>query len=376
MRKRYVSEDVLEAPLDPGPISATVDGTRRYAARFDSGLAADFFRALPLRRTASSLGIGTYLGDTTDAEDARYTATVRRAIHSGVNVIDTAINYRCQRSERAIGVALQQVLASGEARRDEILVCTKGGYVPMDGEPPVKRSEYESYLRREFFDAGVMSPDDVVAGGHSLAPSFLRHSIARSRKNLGVHTLDVFYVHNPEQQLGTISHSALMVRLRAAFAALEEAVGRGEIFVYGCATWSALRVAPGIKGRLDLVDLVQLARDVAGEAHHFRVVQLPINLAMPEALRAPTQTSRGGELAPALEVASDLGIAVVASASLMQAQLTRGLPDEVHGMFPAARTDAQCALSFVRALPAVTCALVGMRSIEHLEENLATVKRQ
>jgi predicted aldo/keto reductase-like oxidoreductase len=72
-----------------------------------------------------------------------------------------------------------------------------------------------------------------------------------------------------------------------------------------------------------------------------------------------------------LQAAVELGISVVASASLMQAQLTRGLPAAARELFPTLTTDAQRALAFVRALPGVSCALVGMRSIEHLEENLA-----
>ena len=49
--------------------AATAGGTRRHAARFEGGLAADFFRALPAPThpdpgvTVSSLGLGTYLGE-------------------------------------------------------------------------------------------------------------------------------------------------------------------------------------------------------------------------------------------------------------------------------------------------------------------------
>jgi len=45
----------------------------------------------------SSLGIGTYLGQPDDKVDASYAASVVASVESGINVIDTAINYRFQR---------------------------------------------------------------------------------------------------------------------------------------------------------------------------------------------------------------------------------------------------------------------------------------
>ncbi|HXV16129.1 MAG TPA: hypothetical protein VD758_05080, partial [Gemmatimonadaceae bacterium] len=105
-----------------------------------------------------------------------------------------------------------------------------------------------------------------------------------------------------------------------------------------------------------------------GKSHHFRFVQLPINLAMTEAIRLPTQAVKGKNLS-VLDLAKDAGISVVASASLMQAQLTHDLPDAVKSLFPGLTTDAQRALAFVRSLPIAT-SLVGMRSHAHLSENL------
>jgi predicted aldo/keto reductase-like oxidoreductase len=63
---------------------------------------------------------------------------------------------------------------------------------------------------------------------------------------------------------------------------------------------------------------------------------------------------------------------VFASASLLQGQLTQGLPPESRSWFPGMRTDAQRALQFVRSTPGITCALVGMSNLEHVQENLGT----
>lgn len=350
---------------------ASAEGTTRYAARHGARFSADFFRALDGDAIRlSSIGIGTYLGACDDADDARYAGTARRAMDSGINLLDTAINYRCQRSERTIGRALAHAVRSGAVARDEIVLSTKGGYIPLDGVQPPSREEYQHYLAREYFEPGIMAPDDIVAGGHCLAPSYLANQIARSRANLGVATIDIYYLHNPEQQLDVLSWDALRERLRAAFALLEERCAAGEIGSYGCATWSGFRVAPDAPGHLSLAALVELAREVAGERHHLRVIQLPINLSMSEAVRVPTQRLPGGHLVSTLQAAAELGVATVASATLMQARLAQGLPQQLREALPGLSTDAQRAISFVRSLPVVTSALVGMKTETHLAENL------
>jgi aryl-alcohol dehydrogenase-like predicted oxidoreductase len=355
------------------PRLATPDATTRYCARHAANLGPDFFRPGPLGNAQSSIGIGTYLGDDTEADDSAYIDAVRRAIAKGINVIDSAINYRCQRSERAVGRALTGAFVSSDASRDEIVVCTKGGYIPLDNYPPSTPEGYQGYLRREFYARNVMTPKDVVSGGHCLAPDFLRDSLARSRANLGVDAVDVYYVHNPEQQLAAVTYDELLDRLRAVFTLLEECVERREIGVYGCATWHSLRVEPGARGHIALADLAQIAREIAGDKHHFRMVQLPINLAMPEAVRLPTQPLPGGHVVTVLEAARELGLSVVASATLMQSQLASNLPPAVGKLFPTLTTDAQRAIAFVRSLPGVTTALVGMKRVEHVDENLGAV---
>ena len=359
-----------------GDNGGAIEGTASaaYAGKFAQRYTADFYRSGLAGYTLSSIGLGTYLGECTEADDAAYESEITTAIDDGINLIDTAINYRCQRSERVVGRAVQQSLKNGTPR-DAIVICTKGGYLPLADHPPESRDEYRLYLKNEFFDTGILTPDDVVSGGHSLAPSFLRYAIARSRKNLGLDTIDLYYLHNPEQQLAVMTHASLRERLRAAFMVLEDAVSRGDIRMYGCATWTGLRVPPTSKGHLSLQELVTIAGEIAGNEHHFRAVQMPVNLGMPEAIRLATQSlGEGDKLVSALDAAAELGLSVIASASLMQAQLTRDLPPSMRELFPSQRTDAQRALSFVRSLPGVTSALVGMRSIPHLKENLESAE--
>jgi aryl-alcohol dehydrogenase-like predicted oxidoreductase len=320
------------------------------------------------------VGIGTYLGECDDSNDASYAAAIRAALERGVNVIDCSINYRCQRSERTVGDALRAAIADGVVKRDEVIVCTKGGYVPLDAVTPRTREDYLAYLQQTFVEPGIVAPEDVVGGGHSLSTSFIAHQINASQANLGVRTIDVYYVHNPEQQLDSVQPARLRTILRHAFALLEERVESGDIGCYGCATWNGFRTPPDARGHLDLNELIGIARDVGGDNHHFRVVQLPINLVMSEAVRVPTQRLGGRRVVPLLQATAELGITVVASATLMQSRLASELPDAVRESFPSLKTDAQRAIAFVRSLPGVTCALIGMRTLAHVDENVAAAK--
>lgn len=353
---------------------ATAAGTERYRTRVTAKLASDFLRQLtPDGVLVSSIGLGSYLGECEEADDIRYADTAHQAIATGVNLLDTAINYRCQRSERAFGKALSRAVRMETASRDELVVCTKGGYIPLDGTQPATREEYHEYVKREYLDTGIMRAEDIVAGGHCLTPAFLANQIARSRTNLGLETIDLYYVHNPEQQLDAIDEPELERRIRAAFEILEERCAAGEIGAYGCATWGGLRTAPGERGHLSLAMLVNCAREAGGVDHHFRAVQLPINLALSEAVRLPTQRLHDRTLT-LLEAAAELGVAVIASATLLQSKLASRLPQQMREALPGLSTDAQRAIAFVRGLPIVCSALVGMRSAGHLRENLGAAR--
>lgn len=201
-----------------------------------------------------------------------------------------------------------------------------------------------------------------------MAPVFLSDQLERSRRNLGIETIDVFYLHNPEAQLQHISEDAFYVRVRKAFELLEHLVETGEIRVYGVATWNGFRQGAQ-RGSLSLDKLHSAAVEAGGERHHLRFVQLPVNLAMTEALSKPLAEGR-----TVLERAPELGINVVSSASLLQARLSRGLPDEIAQALPGTTTDAQRAIQFTRSAPGVTVALVGMSKPEHVDENLGIAR--
>src|SRR5580704_5750294 len=204
-------------------MQASAEGTERYIKRYPEFRDAGFYRTV-FDLQVSSLGIGTYLGAVDDNADRAYTDALIAAGESGINFFDTAINYRHQCSERTIGAALRHL------HRDEIVICTKAGFLTPGAVPASLR------------------PEDVISNMHSMAPQFLADQVERSRANLGVDTIDVFYLHNPETQLGARTPAEFETAIRCAFAELERLVERGKIRWYGAATWNGFRM----KGALSL----------------------------------------------------------------------------------------------------------------------------
>jgi aryl-alcohol dehydrogenase-like predicted oxidoreductase len=323
---------------------ATREGVERLAAETGKGSSAAALYSTAQDILISKVGIGTYLGQVCNQTDLDYVAAVDTALRGGINLIDTSLNYRRQRSERAVAAGIRRFIEKSGRQRDEIVVSTKGGYIVREAVTP-----------------GTLRTDDVVDGKHCIAPAFLADQINRSRQNLGLETIDIYYIHNPETQLQLVRMPEFMNRIRAAFDQLERSVSDGFIRYFGTSTWDGYR-----GGGLSLRALAVVAHEIAGESHHFRFVQLPFNLGMQEAM---TDAVEGG--LTVLDLAAELGIAVIASASLLQARLSRDLPGEIAQMMPGLTTDAQRAIQFVRSTPLIASALVGMADTAHVAENLA-----
>ncbi len=305
---------------------ATPEGTARFRDRHQQAAGSGHFRRLG-ELTVSSIGLGTHLGDPSDKVDEAYSRAVIEALSLGCNLFDTAMAYRHGRSERALGRGLKEAFERGLAARDEVVVCTRGG-------------------------AGTLDTSQLAA------------ELDRSCVSLGLETVDLYYLHNPESRLGDLA--VIEFEIRLALEMLEERRDQGVGVGCGVATWDGFRLPHGDPGALNLERITTTAPSA------LLAVQAPLNLAMPEVLAAPTQ-ELGGVVVPLAVAARSLGLGLVTSASILQGQLAR-LPIEMAERFPELESDAQRALQFTRSLPGVTTALVGMSRLEHVRENLALAR--
>ncbi len=339
---------------------ATSEGTRRFASK--SGADKANFRSFA-DLTLSNVGIGTYLGDPTKETDVLVTSAVKKSIESGVNVVDTAINYRSQKAERSVGKALRELLEEGKASRDEIFVSTKNGYVTNDAD--VQLGFWE-YVKQEYTEKGILKEGDVTSGYHCMTVPYLSDQLDKSLKNLDLETVDLMYLHNAvEGQIKDVSMETFLKSLRSVFELYEQKRDEGKIKFYGMATWECFRVPRENPQYLSLEDTIAMAKSVGGENHGFRFIQLPFNMYYDQALLGKTQTF-GSDTVSALDAASRLNLGVFTSVPFMQGRLLQpGVMPEFGDMKPPMR-----ALQFIRSSPGVLAPLVGQKSSAHVAENL------
>jgi aryl-alcohol dehydrogenase-like predicted oxidoreductase len=343
---------------------ATPEGTKKFAQKM--GAIHDNYRIIQ-NLTLSNVGIGTYLGNPDGQTDLLVTEAVKKSILSGVNVVDTAINYRAQKAERSVGKAISELISEGKIERDSVFVSTKNGYVTNDADI---KEEFWNYVQREYAKRGVIGPDDISSGYHCMTVKYLEDQLERSLKNLGLECIDLMYLHNAvEGQIQDIPKEEFVKKLKDAFEFYEKKRKEGKIRYYGMATWECFRVPKENPQYLSLHDVVDLAKQVGGEEHGFRFIQLPYNLYYDQALMLKNQTENGTEIS-ILEAAQKYGIGVFTSVPLMQGRLLApGVLPKIGDLKPS----LQC-IQFIRSTPGVVAPLVGQKAANHVEENLEIMK--
>ena len=330
--------------------------TKCYVSRFQGTVSTRFYRVLRGLHV-SCLGVGTYRGRSSDAADAAYHDAIVSAILRGCNVIDTAINYRHQRSERTVGRALQDLMRHFGTPREAVVVATKGGFIPFKEAKDV----YSKTQADAIVQSRLASPDEIVAGIHCIAPKYIQHALDISLENLGLPGIAFYYLHNPEVQLSQMSRDRFSEQIRAGFEVLEHNVAQGKIQFYGIASWLGFRLPPNHQQYLSLEHLLDLARDVAGDKHHFRVIQVPLNLAMPDVAIVSNQKALDSP-GTLLEAANALKIDVVCSAALGGANNFHNDKDKDKYI--------RKSLEFICNVPGITVGLIGMGKKKHVQHNL------
>jgi aryl-alcohol dehydrogenase-like predicted oxidoreductase len=349
--------------------AATPQGTERFQRRAVEGgrVPAEHFRTTHQGLHLSSLGLGTYIGPPDAETDFAVEQAVGTCLASRrVNVLDTAINYRYQRAERSVGRGLRRLLEAGSVARDEVFVSTKNGYLAPDGESTIP---VEAWVERELIEKGTLDPDDIVDGSHAMSVSYLADQFERSRRNLGLETVDLLYLHNaPDAQLALVGWTEFRRRLLDAFALFEGWRTQGRLVAYGLATWECLRAKRTDPGYLSLARAVEVAREAAGEDHGFRFVQFPFNLGMSEAAAVRNQMV-GADRMTLFQSAERQRVHCFTSVPLFQGQLARS------GFRSGGLSPAQTAIQFARSAPGTLGPLIGQKQPEHLSENLSVADR-
>lgn len=297
--------------------------------------------------TVSALGGGSLSGASDDATDQLYEQILLKEALGGINFFDTSPHYRNMRSEKVLGKVMRELMKRG-IPREQFVIATKGGYLPFEGV-------FEDYVRSHFLDTRIIEPKEIVAEIHCMAPSFLGHQIQESLNHLGLQTLDLYCLHNPEIQIQEVGEAEFYSRLKKAFALFEQKVGERKIRRYGISSWNGFRVK---KGGLDLEKVLACAREIGGNQHHFKAILAPYNLVMLEILKNEKM----------FQMAREQQVAFLVFAPFMQGQI-RQMPKRVFESLPPGRSPLMQALEFVLSTPGICTSFCGMKSKEHWEEN-------
>lgn len=254
------------------PGAATLEGTTAHANKFKH------LQYSPLGCTqwqVSPAGFGCYR--VSSGIDA-HTQALFRSLFKGINLIDTSTNYTDGGSEQLVGEVLADMISQEAITRDGVVVVSKVGY--LQG-----RNYALSQERRQ---QGNPFPDVVPYGKgleHCIHPEFIEDQLSRSLERMGLATLDVLLLHNPEYYLDWAAKQGYALdeardifygRIQLAFEYLEDQVSQGRIQAYGISS-NTFPAAGHCEDFVSLDRVWRLAQDVLRE-HHFRVIQFPMNL--------------------------------------------------------------------------------------------------
>ena len=212
---------------------------------------------------------GTYR---TSFQNPVHQDAINYALDSGITHIDTSSNYMQGEAEILVGAALKQ------RDRKAFKIVTKGGYIQG----------------QELLDVenGKSIEDLVKYESHcylSISPSYLEEQIDKSLERLDVEYIDVYLLHNPEYYLMKelkknatdadidTHHNIMQMRIKKAFVFLETMVEKGKIKGYGISSNSFSKSSNDYHF-LEYKNLLSIAKDIKGEHHHFKVIQLPFNM--------------------------------------------------------------------------------------------------
>jgi len=222
----------------------------------------------------SEAGFGGYRID--NETDEHYNA-LKRAILSGINIIDTSSNYMDGASEQLIGRVIEDCEREGIPRLDLVIV-TKAGYIQGSNLEHAKQRKSQGI---SFPDIVELSPDLE----HCIHPQFLEDQLNKSLRRLNLTYIDVFLLHNPEYYLEWAetrgkdkkdAHDEYYKRIQMAFAYLEKQVEAVRIRYYGISS-NTFPSNPDSYTHTSLQRVLESAQAVSVD-HHFKVIQLPMNL--------------------------------------------------------------------------------------------------
>ncbi|WP_375725123.1 aldo/keto reductase [Arcobacter sp. KX21116] len=347
---------------------ATLEATHNFAKKF-STYKEFYIKSNDL--IFSKLGLGTFNKEPYKEENYvfHYIEGVKEAVKNGINLIDSASNYRYGQSEKEIGIALKELFEEKIVKREELIICSKGGFIQL--EYPFPKNPY-TWIEDNIIKTKLATKEDIELDQHCLSADFIEWSCKKSLENMGIDKFDIYYLHNPEIQIQKNGYKKFLKKVESIFKRFEKMVKMGFIKYYGVAVWNGFS-DKSTGEHINLEDLVEIALKVGGENHHFKYIQTPFNIAKTNIYTMPTQTVKGEECT-LLQASHRLKIGVISSSSLLQMHLFKKSFKAETGYLldnkMVLENDIQLALQFVRSTPGIITSLFASKVPVHIKSNL------
>ena len=280
-----------------------------------------------------------YYGDRTSEADS--IAIINKAIDSGINFLDTSNTYGRGRSEETIGKALKQ-----NGGREHIVLATKV-FGPMDD-------------------------NDINAQGNNRRNIIA--SCEASLRRLQTDYIDLYQLHRPDYD----------VPIDESLRAMDDLVRAGKVRYFGTSTFAAWQVVESlwVSKELKLNRTIseqppyhildrRIERELVPVAQSFGLALMPYSPLAGGFLTGKYQRgqerpkgSRYGEEQYEWNERHFTDAAFDAVEELAKLALEKGC------------TMSQLSLAWCAQQPAVTCPIIGPRTIEHLTDNIKALKVQ
>jgi aryl-alcohol dehydrogenase-like predicted oxidoreductase len=291
---------------------------------------------------------GNSYGPTDDAESKR---AVRRAYELGCTFFDTADVYGHGHSEEIFGEALRGI-------RDKVIVATKvGGNFYNRDIHPLMRDRIAQAVGRPLEEIERGAPLSVTHDAN-FTGAYVRFAVERSLARLKSDYIDLLQLHNPPINL---------ISTMETYEVLEQLKREGLIRFYGVSVHPPEEGIAAVNATMpDTVQIVyNLARREAEDAFFPAAHTANVGVIVREPLAngflagkyAPDATWEHGDIRarmprPYIAQLTALG------------QRVKELAEK------SGLSAAQLALKFVLDRTDIACAIVGMKTVQHVEDNL------
>lgn len=282
----------------------------------------------------STISLGSWLTYGGAVEDNTAIACIHRAYELGINLFDTANQYRKGDAERIVGRALK------DFRRDSYLVATKVFFPLEDG------------------------PNDK-----GLSRKHIMEQCHASLRRLGVEYIDLYQCHRYDPE----------TELEETLRALDDLVTQGKVLYLGVSEWSAGQIDDAIRTaralNLDRIVSNQPIYNLLTRAIEPEIIPLCAREGVGQIVYSPlAQGVLTGKYQPSQSPALGTRAAdpesnmfmrgLLSQTTLATAQRLKGLADEAG--YPLARM----ALAWVLRHPIVSSAITGASRPQQVEENV------